>query len=197
MLGTFTIGDVAYQAFVPNGVETPDHCLIYGINSSGTIGFYIYDALDGTFQRYRFEDTSQIVIPEKEEEKEPEKEPDTKEEKALTPSESSPPSSDPFTMWLMIGLGALVLILLRLAVVFIVLYRKKAALRQPSRKKAHILPVSCMSLLCLTPRRLLPCHLCQMSRLPRYLMRIPTQALMKPVPTLLRTPFHRQGCGQS
>ena len=44
VLGTFTIGDVAYQAFVPNGVETPDHCLIYGINSSGTIGFYIYDA---------------------------------------------------------------------------------------------------------------------------------------------------------
>jgi hypothetical protein len=128
VLGTFTIGDVAYQAFVPNGVETPDHCLIYGINSSGTIGFYIYDALDGTFQRYRFEDTSQIVIPEKEEEKEPEKEPDTKEEKALTPSEKlSALFSDPFTMWLMIGLGALVLILLILAVVFIVLYRKKAA----------------------------------------------------------------------
>lgn len=138
VLGTFTIGDVTYAAFVPNGVENPDHCLIYGVNSSGTIGFYIYDALDGTFQRYRFEDTSQIVIPEKDdtEENEPVNT-DTNEEQDLTPSEKlSALFSDPFTRWLMIGLAALIVVLLVLAIVFIVLYRKKAVLAEGSKEAA-------------------------------------------------------------
>ena len=138
VLGTFTIGDVTYAAFVPNGVENPDHCLIYGVNSSGTIGFYIYDALDGTFQRYRFEDTSQIVIPENDdtEENEPVNT-DTNEKQDLTPSEKlSALFSDPFTRWLMIGLAALIVVLLVLAIVFIVLYRKKAVLAEGSKEAA-------------------------------------------------------------
>lgn len=129
VLGTFKIGDTEYAAYVPNGVDEPDHCLIYGMNSGGLAGFYIYDPVDGTFQRYRFEDTSGIVYTDpKDDEDEKLPSDENTVEKPLTLYEKiSNFFTDSQTKWIALGTGALILVLLILAVIFIVLYAKKAS----------------------------------------------------------------------
>lgn len=53
---TITIGQAKVQGWVPQADGEPAYCVLYGVNESGTQGFYRYDMADRTIQRY-FQET--------------------------------------------------------------------------------------------------------------------------------------------
>lgn len=49
---SIAIGDVKVPGWTPEGVESPEYCVLYGINEEGEQNFYRFDLAERTVQRY-------------------------------------------------------------------------------------------------------------------------------------------------
>lgn len=58
-----TIGDTKVTGWIPQTEGQVEYCVLYGVNANGEQGFYRYDTVDRTLQRY-FQDSSNTVDPE-------------------------------------------------------------------------------------------------------------------------------------
>lgn len=119
-IGKYTINGTEREAFIPKRAETPNHCLVYGIGSSGEKQLYMYDPVESTFQRYSFAEMGapETTIPEETEETTPETEPVVEETKKEEGNKKTDEffGNSPFK-WVFIGLGGLIIILSVVAII--------------------------------------------------------------------------------
>ncbi len=122
-VGVFKIGDKDRNVLVPKGAEVPNHCLVYAIGAMGQKMLYMYDPVEGTFQRYSFaemgkaeEETTVPVTDETTDAPAKETQPketspkDTEEQKDNT-------SSNDIFKWIFVGVAALIVVLIAVALV--------------------------------------------------------------------------------
>lgn len=128
--GLFFLDGKDIEALVPQRVEAPNHCLVYGVGDYGTPLLYIYDPVEKTFQRYGFAEMGppETTIPETEPETtSPETVPDTTVPAATdgqdaTDNEKTSPLGGNVFMWIIMGIAVFVF---GLTVVSIILSKRQ------------------------------------------------------------------------
>ncbi len=121
-IGKYTVNGAERDAFIPMRTDTPNHCLVYAIGSSGQKQLYMYDPVENTFQRYSFAEMGEpeTTAPEEtEEETEPEKEEPNEEETGNEDKYNKLNGffgNSPFK-WIFLCLGGIILVLAVVAVI--------------------------------------------------------------------------------
>lgn len=110
--GKFTINETECDVLIPAGVEKFNHCLVYAINADGEKSLYQYDPADGTYQRYGFALTGESG--------EPEPTP------PVTPDPGADQDGSIMDDPILLAALAAAAVLLIVAIVFVVLYVRKA-----------------------------------------------------------------------
>lgn len=118
------LGGQQHTLLVPDGVKEPNHYIVCALDEKGVMGLYLYDVEQKTFQRYQF-----LELPQEEpvEEEEPV---ETGFVFNLFGREFQTNWSDTVVSYLLIGLGALSVVLLVVVIVLAVfLVKSRKALR--------------------------------------------------------------------
>lgn len=119
------LGGQQHTLLLPDGVEQPNHCIVYAMDGEGKLGLYLYDAEQKTYQRYQF---LQLPQQETEETQEPEQEGFVF---SVLGWRIQTTWSDQTVSYLLVGLSLLgVLLLAAVVVLAVFLARSRRALHQ-------------------------------------------------------------------
>lgn len=126
--GVFSVNGIDREVLVPSRTETPNHCLVYAVGSSGVKLLYMYDPAEKTFQRFGFAQLGEpeTTAPEETEDEGASTQSTPEKQETLKPTDDKEDKKD--TEFEMSGfkliIGGLVLIVIVLGVVAVILGRK-------------------------------------------------------------------------
>lgn len=122
------LGGQQHTLLVPDGVEEPDHYIIYALDEEGKLGLYLYDVEQESFQRYQFTQLGDAPLVLAEMEEEPQ---DEGFVFSLFGREIHTGWSDSAVSYLLVGLTVLGMVLLAAVIVLVVCLVK-------ARKALHL-----------------------------------------------------------